>query len=65
MTAAALAHGELDDACIQLIFLAPRRRFGRRIDRGQIDDASFRFGNDFVFDDENIAGCKCNLVLPQ
>ncbi len=62
---AALAQGKLDDAGIQVVFLRPGDRVGRGFDRCQINDAAFRFGNDFVFDDENVAGLECESVLPK
>ena len=60
---AAFAQSQFNNAGVQLVFLCPGDRIGRRFDRGEIDDAAFRLGNDFVFDDENVAGFECKLCV--
>ena len=62
---AAFAQGKLDDARVQLVFLRPGDRLGGSFDCGKIDDTAFCFGNDFVFDDENVARFEHKVVLPQ
>ncbi len=52
----AFAQCEFDDAGVERILFRPRDRFVGWLDRVQVDDASFGFGDDFVFDDEDVAG---------
>ena len=40
-------------------------RFGGGRDRGEVDEAAFGFRNDFVFDDENVAGLKATAAFSQ
>lgn len=51
---AALAQGQFDDASVYFVFPGPCERMGRRFNRCQIDDSAFRFGNDFMFDNEDV-----------
>src|ERR1017187_3383216 len=51
---AALAQGELDDAGIQIVFLCPGGGIGGGFDRCEVDNAALRFGDDLVFDHENV-----------
>jgi len=46
-----------------LYFLAQAIESAEGLIRCQIDDAAFRFRNDFVFDDENVTGCKGETLL--
>ena len=43
----------------------PLDRFGGRVDRGQIDDTAFGFGNDFVFHDQDIARLELDAASAQ
>ncbi len=60
---AAFAQSEFDDAGIEVIFLRPGGECGRWFNRCKIDDAAFRFGNDLVFDDENVAGREGEFIF--
>jgi len=61
----AFAQGKLDDPGVETILLRPCAGFGRRLDRREVDDAALGLRNNFVFDDENIAGLECEAALPQ
>ncbi len=63
--AAALAQGEFDDAGVKSILFRPSDRFFRGLDRGKVDYAAFGFGDDFVFDDEDVAGLEAEAVSAQ
>jgi len=52
---AALPHGELDHARIESVLFCPGARFGGRLDGGEIDEATFRLGDDLMFHDEDVA----------
>ena len=48
-----------------LIFFRPGDRIGGGFDGCQIDDAALGLGNDFVLDDENVAGFEDEFISPQ
>ena len=52
------AQGKFNDTGVEGILLRPLNGFNAGLHGGEIDDAAFGFRNDFVFDDEDIAGLK-------
>ena len=56
----ALAKGEFDHARIEIVLFGPRDGFFGWVDRFQIDDAALGFGDDLVFDHENVAGLEAD-----
>ena len=54
----ALAHSEFDNAGIERVLFRPRDGISGGLDAGQVDEAAFRFGNDFVFHDKDVAGLE-------
>ena len=62
--AARFAKNHLDKTRIVGKFFRQGNRLGGRLDRGQAQDAPFRFRNDFLRDDQNISAFKHDLRTP-
>ncbi len=61
----AFAQGELNDARIEVILFGPRDGVARWLDGGEIDDAAFSFGDDFVLHDEDVAVLQGKMIFAE
>ena len=57
------ADGQFDDASVEVIALGPAAGSGGGFDRFQLHQLAFRLGDDFVFDDQDVALAEFVLML--
>ena len=62
---AAFAQGQFDDAGVEGVLFRPCDGFVGGLDRGEIDEAAFGFGDDFVFDDQDVAGLEAEAAFAE